>query len=395
MPRHCRIDPMSRKFKTVPFAKPDITRRDRHAVDRVLKSGWITTAGVCARFEDSFKNFLNVPYAFAVSSATAGLHLALLSQDIGEGDIVIVPTMTFAATAEAVLYCGATPALADIEPDTLNIAPAALARTIEKYGPRVKAVIPVHHSGRSCKMDEILEICRPKNIKVIEDAAHSFPGTCRNRYQGTLGDIGVYSFYATKTMTTGEGGMVVTSDPKAADFIRKARLHGIDRDVWNRYSSPDAPPTYDVVCRGYKYNLTDTAAALGLSQMKRVLSMKESRKKIALLYTKEFSDLPGISLLPFDSESSFHLYIVRVGRKKRDEVYAALKAAGICCSVHYRPLHLMSFFRTVTAETEKELPEATSAYGEILSLPLFSAMSRKEIKYVIAVFKRTVYNIFK
>lgn len=386
---------MNRKFKPIPFARPDISRKDRRAVDRVLKSGWITTAGVCARFEDSFKNFLNVPYAFAVSSATAGLHLALLALGIGKDDIVVVPAMTFAATAEAVLYCGATPALADIEPDTLNIDPVSLGKTIEKYGSRVKAVIAVHHSGRSCKMDEILELCLPQKIKVIEDAAHSFPGTYNGRYQGTLGDIGVYSFYATKTMTTGEGGMIVTGDPEAAEFIRKARLHGIDRDVWNRYSSPDAPPTYDIVCRGYKYNLTDTAAALGLSQMKRVLSMKNARQKIALLYEKEFSNLPGISLLHFDEESSFHLYVLRIGEGKRDQVYAAMKAAGICCSIHYRPLHLMSFFKTVTAETEKDLPKATNAYGEILSLPLFSAMNKKEIEYVIAVFKRTVYNIFK
>lgn len=386
---------MNRKFKEVPFARPEISRKDRRAVDRVLKSGWITTAGVCARFENSFKNFLNVPYAFAVNSATAGLHLALLALGIGKDDIVIVPAMTFAATAEAVLYCGAIPALADIEPDTLNIDPVSLEKTIEKYGSRVKAVIPVHHSGRSCKMDDILALCRPKRIKVIEDAAHSFPGTCNGRYQGIIGDIGVYSFYATKTMTTGEGGMIVTGNPEAAEFIRKARLHGIDRDVWNRYSSPDAPPTYDIVCRGYKYNLTDTAAALGLSQMQRVLAMRKARREIAALYQKEFSNLPGVSLLPLNEESSFHLYVLRIGEGKRDSVYAAMKAAGICCSVHYRPLHLMSFFRTVAAETEADLPEATAAYEEILSLPLFSAMRKKEIKYVIAVFKRTVYNIFK
>ena len=386
---------MSRKFKTVPFAKPDISRKDRRAVDRVLKSGWITTGSVCTRFEERFCQFLDVPYAFAVSSATAGLHLALLALGIGKDDIVIVPAMTFAATAEAVLYCGAVPAFADIQPRTLNLDPISLETTIEKYGSRVKAVIPVHHSGRSCDMDAILSICRPHNIKIIEDAAHSFPGTCRNRYQGTIGDIGVYSFYATKTMTTGEGGMIVTHDKTAADFIRKARLHGIDRDVWNRYSSPDAPPAYDIVCRVYKYNLTDAAAALGLSQMDRVFSMKAARQKIAAVYQKELSGLPGIVLPPFDEESSFHLYVIRIRDGRRDAVYNALKKAGICCSVHYRPLHLMTYFASVAAETAADLPEATKAYNEILSLPLFSGMTEKELKYLIAVFKRTVYNIFK
>lgn len=386
---------MSRKYKTVPFAKPDISRKDRRAVDRVLKSGWITTGSVCTRFEERFCRFLDMPYAFAVSSATAGLHLALSALGIGKDDIVIVPTMTFAATAEAVLYCGAIPAFADIQPETLNLDPDSLKKTIAKYGSRVKAVIPVHHSGRACEMDAILAICRPYNIKIVEDAAHSFPGTCRNRYQGTIGDIGVYSFYATKTMTTGEGGLIVTRNAEAADVIRKARLHGIDRDVWNRYSSPDAPPTYDIVCRGYKYNLTDAAAALGLSQLDRVEEMRAARRNIAAVYQKELNGLPGVVLPPFDRESSFHLYVVRIRDGHRDTVYRTLKEAGICCSVHYRPLHLMTYFASVAAETASDLPEATKAYSEILSLPLFSGMTEKELKYVIAVFKRTVYNVFK
>lgn len=386
---------MNRKDKLIPFAKPDISRKDRRAVDRVLKSGWITTAGVCTQFEHRFREFLDVPYAFAVNSATAGLHLALAALGIRKNDVVIIPAMTFAATAEAVLYCEAVPVLADIQPDTLNIDPVSLEKMIKKYGSRVKAVIPVHHSGRSCDMNAVTEVCHPRNIKIVEDAAHSFPGTYHSRYQGTIGDIGVYSFYATKTMTTGEGGMIVTRDPEAAEFIRKARLHGIDRDVWNRYSSPDAPPVYDIVCRGYKYNLTDTAAALGLSQMDRVVSMKNARQKIAAIYQRELKDLPGVKLLPFDEESSFHLYIVRIQNGLRDAVYHDLKQAGICCSIHYRPLHMMTFFKAISRETAAELPAATSAYNEILSLPLFSGMTMKELKYVIAVFKETVYNRFK
>lgn len=386
---------MNRNFRTVVFALPEISKADRKAVDRVLKSGWITTGSVCARFEAEFRQRLNVPFAFAVNSATAGLHLALESLGIGNGDAVVIPSLTFAATAEAVLYCGAQPILADVEPKTLTLSISSLKQAIERHGNRIKAVIPVHYGGRPCEMNEIAAICAPLGIKIIEDAAHSFPGTYNDCFQGTIGDAGVYSFYATKTLTTGEGGMVVTRNPQAADFIEKARLHGIDRPVWNRYTSPDAPPTYDVVCRGYKYNLTDMAAALGLSQLKRADAMRNRRKRIAEIYQNEFSALPGVELLPFDDRSSFHLYVVRIKDGKRNIVYKKMKENGVCCSIHYRPLHLMTFYQTAADGNSADLPETTAAYNEILSLPLFSSMSRKDLKYVVAVFKKTLYNEYK
>ena len=386
---------MNRNFRTVVFALPEISKADRKAVDRVLKSGWITTGSVCARFEAEFRQRLNVPFAFAVNSATAGLHLALESLGIGNGDAVVIPSLTFAATAEAVLYCGAQPILADVDPKTLTLSISSLKQAIERHGNRIKAVIPVHYGGRPCEMNEIAAICAPLGIKIIEDAAHSFPGTYNDCFQGTIGDAGVYSFYATKTLTTGEGGMVVTRNPQAAAFIEKARLHGIDRPVWNRYTSPDAPPTYDIVCRGYKYNLTDMAAALGLSQLKRADAMRNRRKRIAEIYQNEFSALPGVELLPFDDRSSFHLYVVRIKDGKRNIVYKKMKENGVCCSIHYRPLHLMTFYQTAADGNSADLPATTAAYGEILSLPLFSSMSRKDLKYVVAVFKETLYNEFK
>ena len=345
---------MNRNFRTVVFARPEISKADRKAVDRVLKSGWITTGSAAARFEEEFRKRLNVPFAFAVSSATAGLHLALESLGIGDQDAVVIPSLTFAATAEAVLYCGAQPILADVDPKTLTLSIPSLKQAIERHGNRIKAVIPVHYGGRPCEMEAIAGVCAPLGIKIIEDAAHSFPGTYNGCFQGTIGDAGVYSFYATKTVTTGEGGMIVTRDPQAAAFIEKARLHGIDRPVWNRYTSPDAPPTYDIVCRGYKYNLT-----------------------------------------PFDDRSSFHLYVVRIKDGRRNAVYKKMKENGVCCSIHYRPLHLMTFYRTAADGNSADLPETTAAYGEILSLPLFSSMSRKDLKYVVAVFKETLYNEFK
>ena len=386
---------MNRNFRTVVFARPEISKADRNAVDRVLKSGWITTGSVCARFEAEFRQRLNVPFAFAVNSATAGLHLALESLGIGNGDAVVIPSLTFAATAEAVLYCGAQPILADVDPKTLTLSISSLKQAIERHGNRIKAVIPVHYGGRPCEMNEIAAICAPLGIKIIEDAAHSFPGTYNGCFQGTIGDAGVYSFYATKTLTTGEGGMVVTRNPQAAAFIEKARLHGIDRPVWNRYTSPDAPPTYDIVCRGYKYNLTDMAAALGLSQLKRADAMRNRRKRIAEIYQNEFSALPGVELLPFDDRSSFHLYVVRIKDGKRNIVYKKMKENGVCCSIHYRPLHLMTFYQTAADGNSADLPETTAAYNEILSLPLFSSMSRKDLKYVVAVFKKTLYNEYK
>ena len=386
---------MNRNFRTVVFARPEISKADRKAVDRVLKSGWITTGSAAARFEEEFRQRLNVPFAFAVNSATAGLHLALESLGIGNQDAVVIPSLTFAATAEAVLYCGARPVLADVDPETLTLSAFSLKQTLKRYGNRVKAVIPVHYGGRPCEMEAIAGVCAPLGIKIIEDAAHSFPGTYNDCFQGAIGDAGVYSFYATKTLTTGEGGMVVTRNPQAAAFIEKARLHGIDRPVWNRYTSPNAPPTYDVVCRGYKYNLTDMAAALGLSQLKRADAMRNRRKQIAEIYQNEFSALPGVELLPFDDRSSFHLYVVRIKDGKRNIVYKKMKENGVCCSIHYRPLHLMTFYQTAADGNSADLPETTAAYNEILSLPLFSSMSRKDLKYVVAVFKKTLYNEYK
>jgi len=339
---------MSEPF--LPFALPEIGEEEIAEVVDTLRSGWVTTGPKAKRFETDFSAFLGDPglHAIAVNSATAGLHLALEALGIGPGDEVITTTHTFTATAEVVRYLGADVKLVDIDPATLNIDPAAVEAAIT---PRTKAIMPVHYAGLAADMPALLALARRHGLKVVEDAAHALPTTSGGQLVGTLGsDATVFSFYANKTITTGEGGMLVTRDPALAARARVMRLHGMNRDAFDRFTATVPSWYYEVEAPGFKYNLTDIAAALGIHQLKRVRGFQQRREQIAAMYDEAFAGLPVITApRPRHGDMhAWHLYVLRLADGAgvaRDRFIEALYAAGIGCSVHYIPLHLHPYWR--------------------------------------------------
>ncbi len=376
---------MSRPF--LPFALPDIGDEEIAEVVDTLKSGWVTTGPKAARFEADFRDFLGDDslQAIAVNSATAGLHLALEGLGIGPGDEVITTTQTFTATAEVVRYLGADVRLVDIDPATLNIDPAAVEAAIT---PRTKAILPVHYGGLAADMPALLDIARRHGLKVVEDAAHALPTTCGGQLVGTLAsDATVFSFYANKTITTGEGGMLVTRDAALAKRARVMRLHGMNRDAFDRFTAKVPSWYYEVVAPGFKYNLTDIAAALGLQQLKKAHAFQRARQRIAALYDAAFAGLPLI--VPPQprqgDQHAWHLYASRLGDGaaiERDRFIERLFDAGIGCSVHYIPLHLHPYWRERYALRPEQFPQAHKAYERIVSLPLYTRMSDADVQRV-------------
>jgi len=375
----------------IPFALPDIDEEEISAVVEILKSGWVTTGPKSKLFEENFRDFIGLDgYAVAVNSATAGLHLALESIGIGPGDEVITTTLTFTATAEVVRYLGADVKLVDVDPHTLNIDPAAIRNAITS---KTKAIIPVHYAGLSCDMDEVFAVAREFNLKVVEDAAHALPSKFGGKKIGNLeSDATVFSFYANKTMTTGEGGMVVTKSKDIANRIRMMRLHGIDRDAFDRFRSEKPAWYYEVVAPGYKYNMTDIAAAMGIEQLKKLPKMHERRELLAQRYHKELEDLPinlpasGIA----QSGHSWHLYVVRLlaeAKLNRDELISGLSEAGIGSSVHYVPLHRHPYWRDRYQLRNDMFPNADESYLSMLSLPLYTRMTDEDQSRVIRAMK--------
>ena len=377
---------MSRPF--LPFALPDIGDEEIAEVVDTLKSGWVTTGPKAARFEADFRAFMGDEslQAIAVNSATAGLHLALEGLGIGPGDEVITTTHTFTATAEVVRYLGADVRLVDIDPATLNIAPAAVEAAVT---PRTRAILPVHYGGLAADMPALLDIARRHGLKVVEDAAHALPTICGGQLVGTLGsDATVFSFYANKTITTGEGGMLVTRDAALAQRARVMRLHGMNRDAFDRFTAKVPSWYYEVVAPGFKYNLTDIAAALGLQQLKKAHAFQRARQRIAAMYDAAFADLPLIlppQPRPGD-QHAWHLYALRLGEGaaiERDRFIERLFDAGIGCSVHYIPLHLHPYWRERYALRPEQFPQAHKAYERILSLPLYTRMSDADVQRVV------------
>jgi dTDP-4-amino-4,6-dideoxygalactose transaminase len=372
----------------LPFALPDIGDEEIAEVVDTLKSGWVTTGPKAARFEADFRAFLGDEslQAIAVNSATAGLHLALEGLGIGPGDEVITTTYTFTATAEVVRYLGADVRLVDIDPATLNIDPAAIEAAIT---PRTKAIVPVHYGGLAADMVALLDIARRHGLKVVEDAAHALPTTCGGQLVGTLGsDATVFSFYANKTITTGEGGMLVTRDAPLAQRARVMRLHGMNRDAFDRFTAKVPSWYYEVVAPGFKYNLTDIAAALGLQQLKKAQAFQRSRQRIAAMYDAAFAGLPLIlSPQPRPGDQhAWHLYALRLADGaaiERDRFIERLFDAGIGCSVHYIPLHLHPYWRERYALRPDQFPQAQKAYERILSLPLYTRMSDADVQRVV------------
>jgi dTDP-4-amino-4,6-dideoxygalactose transaminase len=374
----------------LPYSQPDIGEAEQAAVSEVLASGWVTTGPNARTFEDEFTAFLGGGVtALAVSSATAGLHLAVEALGVGPGDEVIVPTLTFTATAEVVRYMGADPVMADIDPATLNIDPADIERRIT---PRTKAIIVVHYGGLACDMDPVLEIARRHGLRVIEDAAHAIPTAYRGALVGTLAsDITVFSFYANKTMTTGEGGMVVTRDPAAAERMKVMRLHGINRDAFDRFQSKTPAWYYEVVAPGFKYNLNDMAAAMGRVQLTRIGSFAERRDQLAARYREAFAGLPLVDAPRprAGDRHAWHIYAIRLLPggdllDRRQRFIEALSDAGIGTSVHYVPLHRQPYWRESCSLDEGDFPHADLAYQGLVSLPLYTRMSDDDQDRVIA-----------
>jgi dTDP-4-amino-4,6-dideoxygalactose transaminase len=372
----------------LPFAVPDIGEEEIAEVVACLRSGWVTTGPKARQFEQEFADYLGgAVETIAVNSATAGLHLALEALGIGPGDEVIVPSLTFTATAEVVRYLGAQPVFVDVDPLTLNIDPAAVEAAI---GARTRAIVPVHYAGLACDMDAILALAAAHGLRVVEDAAHAFPTVYRGRLVGTLdSDITVFSFYANKTMTTGEGGMVVTRDPALAARIRLMRIHGISQDAFQRYVSKTPAWFYEVVAAGFKYNLTDIAAAIGVQQLRKIDRFLERRGQLARGYAHGLGGLP-LQLPPeaaAGSSHAWHLYVVRLApeaRIGRDQLIQKLSELGIGTSVHFIPLHRQPYWRDSCQLDATRFPVAEANYLSMLTLPLYTKMSDADQQRVIA-----------
>jgi dTDP-4-amino-4,6-dideoxygalactose transaminase len=368
---------MSQDF--IPFALPEIGDEEIAAVTEALRSGWVTTGPKTKQFELAFIDYLGGGLeAVAVNSATAGLHLALEALGIGPGDEVIAPTLTFTATVEVARYLGADAVLVDVDPMTLNMDPQRLRAAIT---PRTKAIIPVHFGGLACDMQAILAIAREYGLKVVEDAAHALPTLAVGRLVGTLeSDATVFSFYANKTMTTGEGGMVVTRNEQVAKRMRVMRLHGMNRDAFDRFVSKTPAWYYEIVAPGYKYNLTDVASAMGLVQLRRLPAFAERRQVLAERYRQALAGLPLTlpAYAPVGSTHAWHLYVIRVSesaRATRDDVIQGLSDRGIGTSVHYVPLHRQPYWRDRYSLQPQMFPYADAAYRSMLSIPLYTGMT--------------------
>ena len=378
----------------LPFALPEIGEEEIAEVVDTLRSGWVTTGPKAKRFEADFAAFLAAHsgedpaglHCIAVNSATAGLHLALEAIGIGPGDEVITTTHTFTATAEVVRYLGADVKLVDIDPATLNIDPAAVAAAIT---PRTKAIMPVHYAGLAADMPAILAIAKQHGLKVVEDAAHALPTTSGGQLVGTLGsDATVFSFYANKTITTGEGGMLVTRDAALAQRAKVMRLHGMSRDAFDRFTATVPSWYYEIVAPGFKYNLTDIAAALGIHQLRRIAGFQQRREQIAAQYNAAFADLPLITApLPLAGQThAWHLYVLRLRPEAgvaRDTFIERLYALGIGCSVHYIPLHLQPYWLERYGLTPQQFPHSQRAFEGMLSIPLYTRMTDADVQRVI------------
>ncbi|HVK76159.1 MAG TPA: DegT/DnrJ/EryC1/StrS family aminotransferase, partial [Kofleriaceae bacterium] len=369
----------------LPFALPDVGDEEAREVTEVLRSGWVTTGPKVREFEQQFAAYVGARHAVAVNSCTAALHLALEAIGLGPGDRVVTTPYTFAATAEVIRYFQATPVFVDVEPTTLNLDPARLDAAMAG----AKAVIPVHVAGEPCRLAEIQAIAARHGAKVIEDAAHALPTRLGGRLIGALSDVTCFSFYATKSMTTGEGGMLCTDDDAVADRCRIMSLHGISRDAWKRYMA-DGSWYYEIVAPGYKYNLTDLAAALGVVQLRKVDAMWARRRDIARRYHDAFAGLAELERPHFDPahQHAWHLYMLRLHLDRlgldRAAFVTELKRRNIGASVHFIPLHLHPYYRETYGYRPEDFPVAWREYQREVSLPIYSRMTDADVDDVIA-----------
>jgi perosamine synthetase len=382
----------------LPFARPSITQLEKDAVLEVLDSGWITTGPRTKAFEERFAATVGSRHAIAMNSATAALHLALEAFGVGPGDEVVVPTWTFASSAEVALYLGARPVLVDVDPGTLNATPDGVIAAIT---PRTKAVVAVHFGGLPMEIEALIERLDPARVSVVEDTAHAFPsrvGGPGGRYAGTFGRAGAFSFYATKTITTAEGGMLVTDDDAVAERARIMSLHGISEDAWKRYTA-NGEWFYEIEAAGHKYNMTDIAAAMGLVQLGRAGELLAARRRLAAAYSTAFAASPAADLLELppdasDGSHAWHLYVVRLMLDRltidRKGVMTALRDARIGASVHFIPLHLHPYYRREWGWRPEDLPVATREYERVISLPIWPGMTDSDVERVVGSLSATL-----
>lgn len=379
----------------LPFALPEIGEEEISEVADSLRSGWITTGPKTKQFEADFCAFLGdkTLESIAVNSATSGLHLALESLGVGPGDEVIVPTYTFTATAEIVRYLGATPVMVDVDHHTFNMTVDTFSSAITD---KTKVVIPVHFAGLACEMTPILALAKKHNIKVVEDAAHALPTVYQGKNIGTLeSDISVFSFYANKTMTTGEGGMLVTKNPEIAKRCRVMRLHGISRDSFDRYVSTKPAWFYEVIAPGFKYNMPDIAAAIGIHQLRRLPDFQRKREAMAVIYHKQLYNLPLElpTLAPDGDMHAWHLYPVKIKPEAgitRAKFIDRMSELGIGCSVHFIPLHVHPYWRDTYNLTPEMFPTAHRIFEQEVSLPLYTKMTDADQARVIEAVKKVL-----
>jgi dTDP-4-amino-4,6-dideoxygalactose transaminase len=369
----------------LPVAAPLLGDEEIQEVVHCLRSGWLTTGHKVKQFEREFGEFIGAKHALAVNSCTAALHLALEAVGVGPGDEVITTPMTFTATAAVIEHLGARPVFADVTAQTLNIDPEQIRR---RLSPRTKAILPVHFAGQACDMDAIVDIARGAGVPVIEDAAHAIPTRYNGRMVGTLSDITCFSFYATKNVTTGEGGMVVTDRDDIMERMRLMHLHGMSKDAWKRYTQ-NGSWSYEILAPGFKYNLTDIAAAIGIHQLRKCQAFHRRRLTIADQYDAAFADLPGISIPRVEDREShgWHLYVIQIDPERltigRDAFIDQLIARNIGVSVHFIPLHVHPYYRERYALRPQDFPNAWGAYERIVSLPIYAKMSDDDVRHVV------------
>jgi dTDP-4-amino-4,6-dideoxygalactose transaminase len=378
----------------IPFTRPSIGEEEIAEVVDSLRSGWLTTGPKAKRFEEEFAASVGAPYAIAVNSGTAAMHLALDAIGLAEGEWVVTTPFTFTATAEVIRYFNAHPLFVDIDLKTGNLDSGLLSQALdraESEGKRVRAIMPVHFAGHPCDMDRIMELAGERSLKVVEDAAHAFPSSYGGSMIGTIGDLTCFSFYATKPLTTGEGGMVTTSEEGYAERIRMMRLHGINRDIWARHSSEKPNWYYEVAAPGFKYNLPDVAAAIGIHQLRKAEKFRLRRQEIASKYEAAFSGMP-VSLpsdadLPPGSRHAWHLYVIRLDTGRlaidRDQFIERMAERGIGTSVHFIPLHLHPYWKNRYGFSAEDFPVSLSLYRSCVSLPIYFGMTDENVATVI------------
>jgi len=385
-------EPVRAKDRFLVFGAPDIHDEEIREVVSCMQSGWLGTGPKVARFEREFGDYVGAPHATALNSCTAALHLSLLAAGVGPGDEVITSALTFCATANAVIHAGATPVVADVDPKTMNLDPVDVARRVT---PRTKALLPVHFAGRPCDMDALLAIARRHDLVVIEDCAHAIETTWRGRHAGTFGDFGCFSFYVTKNVATGEGGMVVTRREEDASRVKVLGLHGMSHDAWKRFGD-EGYKHYQIVAAGFKYNMMDLQAAIGIHQLARVESAWRRRQEIWNRYDREFAGLPLDCPAAPEPETrhAFHLYTVIVDEVRsglpRDAFLSAMTREGIGVGVHYVALPEHPYYRETLGWQPEDTPHATRIGRGTVSLPLSPKLTDDDVTDVIAAVRRTL-----